>query len=290
MPNTNSDELNLEPFVKETVKGAKNIAKSTFGFSKKLLNYIWLNKSIFFVFVLIFASFGYAATFFIAPEYKVKMGITTSITGSFSAEQSIDNLEDILEDKNFVVFSEKIGLPIEKATKISSIQIEFSDDLFTSTDTNGRILLYYISVLITDQSFLPELQQGVFQHLKENFFIKRGKISRIERQEKLIENLKFDVVKIDSILNQIAKNNYFSKDKNTFILKDPINPTELLKEKNRLVSLKVMYENNIKNGDDIQMFSGFDNQRKPYFPKKLIFLLVGALVGFLAAQVFIRLK
>jgi hypothetical protein len=286
MSTNQNDELNLEPLVNKALSGVKNASNSFRSFRKKA----WDNKIRIGSITFLFAGIGLILALLIKPYYKVNMAVTASKTGVFYLKQSIVNLNYLLEEKNYSAFSSKVDLTEAQGEEVRSLEAIYSSSLSISDDTTENIHLYYITAEVYNQSFLNQLDTGIFSYVENNKIVRKTRQSKRETKLKTIEGLEKDLVKVDSLLNQITNRNTFSSGNNTFVLKEPINATELIQEKNRLFNLKLKYEESIKNGDDLQRFRGFDAQVKPAFPKKTWFTLAGAAIGLIVSLFLISPK
>lgn len=286
MENKPNDDLNLEPIV----NGVLSTGKGIFTALAKFYSIIWNNKVRIGVISFVFASIMVLVTFFIPPVFEVNMSITTTKTGDFFISESVADIAYALEDKNYPAVAKKLNLSAQQSEEISNVELVYADDLALTADTTNKVFLYYITVQVSDQSFLPEMETGFLNYLNNNNFVKKSKVSRDLRQQKLVNGIDEDLAKVDSILKLVTTAKYLAKDKSTFILKDPIDPAEILKERNRLLHLKAEYEESLMYGNDIQLFQGFDTQIKPYFPKKSWSAIAGALLGFIVSLLSIRNK
>ncbi len=283
---TPSDEIDFEPLFNSLFRRIKKATTAVSNFIR--LAYRLRLRVI--AGAIIGALLGIGLAFIIPPYYKVRMSISSSYVSGFFLEQYIYNLQFAIDDKNYALLGQKLNLSEEKAEYVKSIQPYYFNTINEYNDTIYSESFYFITAHIYNKEFIGDFQEGLMDYLKNNPFVKSKSETKKDRYTKIIARIEEDIQAIDSLLVKINKNIGASTSNQTLILGDPINPTELLSEKDRLYNQLLKYNGELANIDDIKLIQSFDKIIKPFFPKKSNFAIIGFILGGLIALIYSRQK
>lgn len=279
-----SDEINFEPLFSSLFVALKNTMKRLglfFKFAYQIRLRIIIGG-------IIGALLGIGLAYIVPPYYKVRMSVSSSYVSGFFLKQSTLSLQEMIEDKNFALLGQKLNLSEELAGNVKSIKPDYFNTINEYQDTVYSESFYFITAEVYDIEFIPDFEKGLINHLKNNPFVKNKSDSKKERYQKIVSRIEDDIQAIDSLLSKINDNIGSNNSNQTLIMGDPINPAELLAEKDRQYNVMLKYKSELDGIDDIKLIHGFDRILRPYFPKKSYFAIVGLLIGGIISMILFK--
>jgi hypothetical protein len=128
---------------------------------------------------------------------------------------SLNILNDLFKNKSYEGITNTLGLSIDQAKKIKSINAYFGIDLnkdnvidfvdynntYNPKDTSqNRILdIFYLQIKVFDESVFPDLREGIKNYVNTNPYILHNNEVRKEQIKQLIKEYSYETKKLDSL-------------------------------------------------------------------------------------------
>ena len=147
---------------------------------------------------------GFLAYRSLANVYKSKLVLHSFLLTNPDQIQLVSNWAALLSNGEHIMLAETWNCPMEVVTKLKRIKAEEIQKVFTTDNPNG----FFIEVTVTDNSILPELEQGILYGLRNGAYIKSKVASRKQILSELLLKTDLEIQKLDSIklvLEQIIR-------------------------------------------------------------------------------------
>jgi hypothetical protein len=188
--------------------------------------------------------------------------------------QLVNNWSALLSNGETQTLARIWNCRIDIIPHLKRIKAEEIQKVFTTDNPNG----FFVEVTVTDNSVLPELEQGILFGLRNGDYIKaRLEMKRANFLE-LMNKSSAEIQKLDSmklILEQIIKGERPTK--NAMILDGSTINRQIIE----LNEKRLNYKNELQFTDAVQVLQSFNRFDKPTGPKLVPWLIIG-LVAFLA--------
>ena len=217
------------------------------------------------------------------PKYESKIIISSDMLTYSYAKGLIDDLNKLLEEHNYKLLTEKLGIPMDDVNLISHLEtrptIEKSDAILEKDKT-----VFSIIVNVRDVSILPKLQNGLTSYIENNEFVSRRVAQRKVYHIKMIAKTAEEIKELEKLREGILEGKSFSKGTMMF------DPTTVNSKILELTKEKITLEHALELVNSIHIIEGFTQFNKPVSPKLSISLTAGASLGLLFIMLVIAIK
>ncbi|NJN43080.1 MAG: hypothetical protein HC811_13480 [Flammeovirgaceae bacterium] len=147
---------------------------------------------------------GFAYAMLADKTYESKMLISSDIlTESFAAKLS-ENIETLIDEKNYIEISKKLSIDPSEAKDFSKIEIEsLKDKTLPEEDDNNYFL---VKIEVENEALLSKLQMGIIHYLENNEFVSirveqrkdylKQVLTRIDIEIKSLEEFKTKIIQV----------------------------------------------------------------------------------------------
>ncbi len=249
----------------------------------KLFKIVNRNKLILIIFTTLGMAGGIARYYLKVPVYESSMMLRSDILTEAYSETLTDNLKRLIEERNDALLSEKLSITAEEASHLVDIKVESVEEANTPVGAVKNII-FLISVEITDNGILENLQAGIVNFLENNEFVKKRIDLRRKRFEALVSQVNKEIKEIDSLKKRMNEGIIYNQQGANLVVLDPSNVYEkalsLFKE-------ELTYQENLELIDSIQLIEGFTAFKNPIAPKLSLSGGSGLLVGLFLALIIV---
>lgn len=235
-------------------------------------------------FVVVGSGIGIGVGFLIPPIYKSEALIdiyNKEIRNDF-IESIIEELDLIVEHKNYKLLEQKLSFKEGTAKKIKSISFNhFNHEINVDSITYG--LPFVISIRVYDNAILEETDEAILHYLENNKLFLKQKDIRKTKLKQLISQLDNEVIQLDSLKRLLEHNMYPKGEKNGFIFGEPIDPLNTYTEAIESFEKKLEFQRQYDLSDNFYLVKSFSPRikRDNFGPKKIG--LIGAIFGLVIA-------
>lgn len=249
----------------------------------KLFKIVNRNKLILIIFTALGMAGGITRYYLKVPVYESSMMLRSDILTEAYSETLTDNLKRLIEERNDALLSEKLSITAEEASHLVDIKVESVEEANTPVGAVKNII-FLISVEITDNGILENLQAGIVNFLENNEFVKKRIDLRRKRFEALVSQVNKEIKEIDSLKKRMNEGIIYNQQGANLVVLDPSNVYEkalsLFKE-------ELTYQENLELIDSIQLIEGFTAFKNPIAPKLSLSGGSGLLVGLFLALIIV---
>lgn len=307
----NEDDNKLEISSITDNPSANDKNQNTFSFSSILKQYL-IGLHRFSIAIVITTALGlaYGGYIFFTAE-KVYQSTMLINPGSLEKEfyaSLLNGLDLVAQNQNKSEIVRKLGISEEKAFHLDRFIYdeydEYSEVIEVATDSTDQIIRYpffTISINVTDNSILPEVEKRLTTYLTDNAYSKdktkvkaavlTEKIKQFDGQLNLLDSLKQSM--IDRIAQKnIRDNSYFVKETDLpsdgIILsqseKLDINPLSIFDQSEVFYKERALLVEELENlNTGFLIIDGFSAVDRPIFPRFRLILQYG-IIGFVASS------
>ncbi|MFN7258454.1 MAG: hypothetical protein ACK5TU_01030 [Cyclobacteriaceae bacterium] len=265
---SSSDEIDLIELLAKVTLGIKN------NFRSLVLAFV------------IGSLLGLAFYQFVPKVYESNMIIQSDILTESYGERIAESMDLLIREQNFEILGSRMGISLEKAASINKIKIESVKQKQTNT-TEKENNTFIITVRTTDNTLLPDLQNGLINYLRNNEFVKVRVRQRQDYYKAMIEKVGQEISSLDSLKKRLFTGKPIYSNSAEMMLVDPTNIYSKIIELNKE---QINYKNGLELVNSIQLVEGFTIYKKPVSPKLSISLAAGASIGVFFVLTLIAIK
>ncbi|MCE2894919.1 MAG: hypothetical protein LW721_10795 [Flammeovirgaceae bacterium] len=265
---SSSDEIDLIELLAKVTLGIKN------NFRSLVLAFV------------IGSLLGLAFYQFVPKVYESNMIIQSDILTESYGERIAESMDLLIREQNFEILGSRMGISLEKAASINKIKIESVKQKQTNT-TEKENNTFFITVRTTDNTLLPDLQNGLINYLRNNEFVKVRVRQRQDYYKAMIEKVGQEISSLDSLKKRLFTGKPIYSNSAEMMLVDPTNIYSKIIELNKE---QINYKNGLELVNSIQLVEGFTIYKKPVSPKLSISLTAGASIGVFFVLTLIAIK
>lgn len=265
---SSSDEIDLIELLAKVTLGIKN------NFRSLVLAFV------------IGSLLGLAFYQFVPKVYESNMIIQSDILTESYGERIAESMDLLIREQNFEILGSRMGISLEKAASIKKIKIESVKQKQTNT-TEKENNTFIITVRTTDNTLLPDLQNGLINYLRNNEFVKVRVRQRQDYYKAMIEKVGQEISSLDSLKKRLFTGKPIYSNSAEMMLVDP---TTIYSEIIKLSKEQIEYKNGLELVNSIQLVEGFTIYKKPVSPKLSISLAAGASIGVFFVLTLIAIK
>ncbi|MFZ6011211.1 MAG: hypothetical protein ACOYXT_12765 [Bacteroidota bacterium] len=219
--------------------------------------------------------------YFISPKvWQSKMIILSDILTETYAGKLAEKFGTLIREGNYQTLAERLSLTPDQARHVKMVRIEGVLDRETVLLEEDKRLNLMVTVEVTDNSILPDLQKGIIRYFENNEFVKFKVDQKRRYFANLIAKVKSEIAKLDALKEKIALGQY-KPDAGLYLL-DPTNPFSRSVE---LYKQQLDYENSLELVNSIKVIDNFTAHRKPIKPRLEVILLGSLLAGIVLATI-----
>jgi len=190
-----------------------------------------------------------------------------------------DNWNELLKKNEYAALAAIYNCPENILHQLKQIKTEELQKVFTPTNPNG----FFIEVIVTNNSILDELQNGIIYgfenspYIKERFTVRRADLSE------LIDKTSAEIQKLDStkkIVENIIGGN--GKSSSSLIIDGSSINRQLIEMNEKLLG----FRQELKFAKAIQVLQSFSKFRKPIGPKLVVWVVLGLVIFLSLAYIY----
>lgn len=233
------------------------------------------------IFVGAFAGYGYYSIK--TPIYESSMMLRSNILTEAYSITLTNNLKKLIDEQGYRALAEKLNLSLEEAPALRDIKVESVET--SGSEALAKNSIFLISVEITDNGILTNLENGIVQYLENNEYVKKRIELDRNRNLVLLEKVRKDIREMDSLKNSVLQGKlYTAISGNNVAFFDP---TDIYEKIMLLNKEEVSYLQNLELINSIQLIEGFTAFERPISPKRLVSIASGGLLAFFVMLIFI---
>jgi uncharacterized protein involved in exopolysaccharide biosynthesis len=214
--------------------------------------------------------------------YESRMMIYSSILTQSYCEQLAENLNALVRDRNRPALASRLGLTEEQAAAIRKVEMEGALEGAVPEPDRWAIV---VTVRITDNAILPDLQKGIIEYIAGNDFVKVRTDERKRTYEELIARVAEEIEKLEAVKQRLLEGAYTSPQGMVMM-----NPSEAYSRTVSLVKEKLELEEKLRLVNSVQLVEGFIPLNNPVSPRLSLLLVGGFVAGILLFFLIIGLR
>ena len=201
-------------------------------------------------------------------SYSSKMVIETTVLTNTEEIQLIDDWDDLLNRDGYKILAKNFNCNPFILTKLRSISAEMIQKTGGADGTSG----FYIDIIVQDTSLLGELQEAIIYGLENNQYVKDRIVVRKTNLVDLIENVKKEMTRLDSVKSNIEQIIGNTKKNNSSLMVDISGiSSQMVALREKLLN----FEEQLHFGDAIRVLQDFVKSGRPKQPKLSVLMTVG---------------
>ncbi|MBA4054551.1 MAG: hypothetical protein C0490_07560, partial [Marivirga sp.] len=261
----------------------KNDEVDLFELLLKGINLFRANFWLIAAFFLIGSAMG-VTYFFSSPKiYENNLIISSGILTESYCKILFDNANKYIEEGNKSAIAKQFGVSESTAKKINSFSIETLVTTETAAKENERFL---ITVEVSDQEMLPELEKGIVNYLENNAFVKvRVEQNKLSISQTLSE-IDAEIKDLEEFKVRIFNGDFFQSIKGNVMFDPTSVNSKILELKERKINL----QNVLQLANSVQVIEGFTRFEKQTKPKLSMSIVAGSVVGLFCVGLLIAFK
>ena len=221
---------------------------------------------------------------FVPKVYESKMILLSDILTSSYSERITESLDNLIREQNNNILSQRLGITEKEASSITKIKIE---SIKQAKETESESATFIITVRTKDKTILPNLQEGLINHLRNNEYVKVRVRQRQDFYKAMIEKVGIEINSLDSPKRRLFSGQPIYSKSSEMMLVDPTNIYSKIIDLNKE---QIGYKNSLELVNSIQLVEGFTVYNKPVSPKLSISLVAGATFGLFMVALLIGFK
>lgn len=248
----------------------------------KLVNIVRANFWLIVIFFLLGTGIGLASYYSATKIYESKMVVSSTILTKSYSNDLIRRLNRHKREMNDSAIMNLLRVSEKTSKSLVYLGIESVTEVEEQKDAEKFI----ITVEVTDQQILPQLQQGLLFYLENNEFAK----VRVEQSKaffkQMIAKIEAEVADMEDLKRKIASGEFFQKTNGDI----SFDPTAVNSKIIELTKEKINFENSLKLANSVQLIEGFSIFQRPVQPKLAVSLASGSLLGlfFVGLMIFFK--
>ncbi len=236
------------------------------------------------LFFVIGTGLGYAYASLAPKVYESKMLVSSEILTESYSEKLFENLQSLIQEKNYTSVATLTGLAPEEVEFLSKIKIESA--LKDNPPTEEAKKFFLITVELTDQSILPKLQTGFLDYFEQNDFVKLRVNAKRKMHHEVISKIDEEIKSLEKFKTEIGDGSFFSRTKGDIMF----DPTTVNSKIVGLTQERERLEEELALVNSVELVEGFTEFNKPIWPKKSVSLAGGATLGLFLVCILIAFK
>lgn len=248
----NNDEIDLKDLLKKIVdiltRGTKTIILS----------------------VMLGAVLGLAYFFNVKTTYRSNMVLSSEVLVLANIQTLFAPFESLIEEGNIKAMAQRLEMEEAAVSKLKDLTVK---NVFEKESDNKEKVSYFeVTATITDNSILPQLQEGIVHFLQRNEFVQKRAAIKEEGLKTLIERIDKEIAQIDSVKRKIGESVALNATSPNVVLMEPSNLYEqalLMAEKQQEYRMQLALV------ESFQVVQGFTPFSRPSSPSWILCLVTG---------------
>ncbi len=224
-------------------------------------------------------SSGVFIYFSLRRVYKSRLVVHSCLLSHQEEIGIADNWNELLKMNEYAALAAIYNCPENILRHLKQIKTEELQKVFTPTNPNG----FFIEVIVTDNSILDELQNGIIYGFENSPYIKeRFTVRRADLRE-LIDKTSAEIQKLDStkkIVENIIGGN--GKSSSSLIIDGSSINRQLIEMNEKLLG----FRQELKFAKAIQVLQSFSKFRQPIGPKLVVWVVLGLVIFLSLAYIY----
>jgi uncharacterized protein involved in exopolysaccharide biosynthesis len=218
---------------------------------------------------------GLAYYQFVPKVYESNMIVQSDILTESYGESITESMDLLIREQNLEILGSRMGIRPQKAASVVKIKVGSVKQKQSST-TDKENNTFVVTVRTTDNTLLPDLQNGLINYLRNNEFVKIRVRQRQDYNKTMIEKVGQEIRSLDSLKKRLFNGKPIYSESAEMMLVDPTNIYSKIIELNKE---QINYKNDLELVNSIQLIEGFTTYKKPISPKLSISLTAGVSLG-----------
>ncbi len=232
---------------------------------------------------VVLGAMGYVT---LPPKFESQMIVMSDILTESYSDRLTEGLDRLIGEKNDSILAIRLGLNIEEAQQVSTIDIE-SIKKETGPGSEFEPSTFVVTVVTGEKALFPRLEEGIVNYLRNNEYVKTRVSQRERTYTLMIEKLDQEIQSLDSLKTRLFQGKPVYTKSSEMMLVDPTNIYSKIIELNKQ---RIDYKNSLELYNSIQLIEGFTPFNKPASPKLSTMLLAGFALGFFGALGILTFK
>ncbi len=207
------------------------------------------------------AILGGGVYFILKPKYTTQMLVKSKVITYYEAASLINNLDNLVEDENYITLSQKLKLPEQEVETLTSIEainpLEAEIIRMNSQDIKEEI--FVVEIQINSTQFLEKLQRGIISYLENNPYVQARVAEDKENLTLSIRKIQTELTQIDSLKKNIQ--NLFGQNYTQTLLIPDLG--DLYQKYIGLYEKQLDYKTELKFIESFDVLEGFTKMNKP---------------------------
>jgi hypothetical protein len=212
--------------------------------------------------------------------YGNRMIISSTILTTSYTRVLFENANRLLGEGSSAILAAQFKVPEEIINKLNSLAIESVNKAPGEELKDSERFL--ITVEVTDEKAIPQLQKGIITYLENNDFVKVRVAQRKYFLKQMLTSLEKEIKDLEGLKERITSGSFFQTTKGN-VMFDPTSVNSKIVE---LTEKKINYENDLAISNSVHVIDGFSEFRKESRPRLNFSLAGGAFFGFFLVGLF----
>lgn len=221
--------------------------------------------------VLVGIALGIAAWRALPPVYESRMILHSVYLTNAEEIEIVATWDKLLGKGEYRLLSEIFQCDEEILSDLADLKAAEIQKVFTPNNPNG----FYIDAKVKDNAILGELQKGIVNGLENTEFIKQKVETRRASLRTLIEKVKTEIAKLDSMKTTVTNIMSSRQNNSSSLLVDVSGIT------GQMISLNeklVAYQDDLKFSNGIIVIQGFNKFQTATGPSLKVLILLGLIL------------
>jgi hypothetical protein len=217
-------------------------------------------------------------------EYQNKMIISSTILTTSHTRVLFENVNRLVGEGNTKTLASQFNVSEDVVKKLNYLSIEGLSKVPGEEFKDSE--RFTITVGVSDQKIVPELQKGIIFFLENNEFAK----VRVEHNRKyfkeMLAGVEREIKDLEKLKSGIADGSFFQTAKGS-VMFDPTTVNSKILE---LTEKKIGFENGLDLSNSVQVIEGFTEFKKESKPRFSVSLMSGVFAGLVLAGIYLTVK
>lgn len=225
-------------------------------------------KWVFLVAIIAGLLLGYLRYRALPTVYKSRMIVQSTIITNQNGIQIVANWNQVLRSGDYAALAKIFNLGEDIICKAKQVKAEEIQKIFTANNPNGFI----IEVMVTDNSILADLQNGIVYGFENNGYVKDRLQAKRNRLQEMIDKTGTELNKMDST-KKMVENALSGKGSSTSSL--IVDASTINRQWIEMNEKHLSLKEDLKFSNGMQVLQDFTEFKNPAGPNLFLWLLLG---------------
>lgn len=230
----------------------------------------------------------------LVPKYYSTKAVLVSNTldASFCTSMLETLAEFAKDERNEVVLSRSLDIPIEAAQSIHKMSTEVLEDTLRMKNQDSFLAVFKVSLVVTDNKYILPIQAGILKYLESNDYAVKRKKARIRTLELQNSSYENRLKSLDSLKDIVNGSIQPRSSGNGIILGEPIDPINVYRAQDGFYKELLKNQEEIAMSDNVEIIQPFLEPAYFNYPNITRLISIIVLASFLFAVLvfpFVRL-